>query len=920
MARGRPQSAGATVSGATITASIWTKQKNFKATREYQTDAAGAVHVELPQTFYIVRLWAGREGFVRLFAHWEQAELEGGQTLPAEFTFRLERGVSAGGRVVDEAGKPIAGATVQVSVAQSPPLDRGSGRTRYVLDATASTDAEGKWTIPQAPAHPDVEFDLRISHPDYVSGRYAQDSLKAAGVTTAMLHEKTASLTLKSGVIVRGRITDSSGEPIEGALVVHGQGSQPDAPRTDADGRYRLPALAPRVTNLTVIAPGHAPRTVRINLEPGLPEQNFRLEPGRTIRLRIVDASGKPVPYAVVRPTDWKGNRTLENLSYSKIDTRIPRKADADGVWEWTWAPHDPVMLEIDQAKFAPVELEIANGASEHTVVLKAEHRVTGQVTDAATSRPIPNFRVIPVDVFRKDWLHAERRNAEIGKSGRLDYLAWRTDIPIRLRIEAKGYRTQDGPEFRVGDDASRVQNFELQPSPAVVGTVLDSDGRPAAGVDVLLATPTNPAEINTRDSNSQQTATDNAGRFEFPDPGEPFAVIARGDSGFGFAEFPLDHHDLGTIRLQRWASIRGQFHDGGQPVAGARLLLDAVRLEGPEQPKVDFDMQTLTGPDGRFEFSRVPPLPVHVRALIGPWEDPGFRSGPQVPLDLKPGEPAELKLGSGGATVTGRVKLTGPVPADLDCNFSINYLVRRAPGIAPPEHVAQLGFDIRNGWQPAWLKSREGLAYLNTLQSWFVKLASDGSFRISGVPPGEYDLAIEIYAKPSGCLIDPLAREVVRVSVTAADVTRGTLALPAIEATVKPVLTVGDTPALAFERADGGTGSLVDFRGRYTLVHFWASWCEPCKKELPTVQQLHAQYAARGLNVVGISLDESKPAWQAALKKFDLPGKQGRLDGANDTGVSSVPVYWLLDSAGKIVAKSQAIDDLDALIDDRLR
>ena len=78
----------------------------------------------------------------------------------------------------------------------------------------------------------------------------------------------------------------------------------------------------------------------------------------------------------------------------------------------------------------APVELEIAGGAAPRTVTLKAEHRVTGRVIDAVTGKPVPAFTVIPMDVFRKDWLHAERDKAEQGKNGRLSFLATRTDIP----------------------------------------------------------------------------------------------------------------------------------------------------------------------------------------------------------------------------------------------------------------------------------------------------------------------------------------------------------------------------------------------------------------------------------------------------------------------------------------------------------
>src|SRR5262249_39482321 len=136
-------------------------------------------------------------------------------------------------------------------------------------------------------------------------------------------------------------------------------------------------------------------------------------------------------------------------------------------------------------------ELEIAGGSAERTVVLKGEHRITGRVTDAVTGKPIPSFTVIQVDVFRKDWHFAERSHAVACKNGRLDYHAERTDIPLRLRVEAPGYRTQDGPEFRVGNDTSRTQDFRLQPSPPITGIIRDAARKPAAKAEVLLATPT---------------------------------------------------------------------------------------------------------------------------------------------------------------------------------------------------------------------------------------------------------------------------------------------------------------------------------------------------------------------------------------------------------------------------------------------
>ena len=64
-----------------------------------------------------------------------------------------------------------------------------------------------------------------------------------------------------------------------------------------------------------------------------------------------------------------------------------------------------------------------------------------------------------------------------------------------------------------------------------------------------------------------------------------------------------------------------------------------------------------ITGPDGRFVFTAVPPVPLSLRVVLGPWQDESFRSGPHVPLDLQPDQQVELDLGGAGAVVTGKVE-----------------------------------------------------------------------------------------------------------------------------------------------------------------------------------------------------------------------------------------------------------------------
>lgn len=156
-------------------------------------------------------------------------------------------------------------------------------------------------------------------------------------------------------------------------------------------------------------------------------------------------------------------------------------------------------------------------------------------------------------------------------------------------------------------------------------------------------------------------------------------------------------------------------------------------------------------------------------------------------------------------------------------------------------------------------------------------------------------------------------------MTVTAADAARGELKLPDVTAEVIPVPGVGDTPALTFRRADGTTGSLADLRGKAAVIHFWASWCGPCKHQVPAVRRLHERFAGRGLVTLGLSVDEDAAEWQAAAKKLDVPWPQGRI-GAADAGVSGVPVYWLLDADGKLVAKVTDPDELAKALGERLK
>lgn len=116
------------------------------------------------------------------------------------------------------------------------------------------------------------------------------------------------------------------------------------------------------------------------------------------------------------------------------------------------------------------------------------------------------------------------------------------------------------------------------------------------------------------------------------------------------------------------------------------------------------------------------------------------------------------------------------------------------------------------------------------------------------------------------------------------------------------------------FTQADtaGKPVSLKDFKGKYVLIDFWASWCGPCRKENPNLIKAFERYKNNNFTVLGVSLDKAnaKEAWLKAIYKDGLPWTQvSDLKGwDNDVSkmysVDSVPKNFLIDPNGKIVAK----------------
>jgi peroxiredoxin len=117
--------------------------------------------------------------------------------------------------------------------------------------------------------------------------------------------------------------------------------------------------------------------------------------------------------------------------------------------------------------------------------------------------------------------------------------------------------------------------------------------------------------------------------------------------------------------------------------------------------------------------------------------------------------------------------------------------------------------------------------------------------------------------------------------------------------------------PDFSIPSIDGKTINLKDYKGKYVLLDFWASWCAPCRLENPNVVKAFQQYKARNFTILGISLDKDKKAWQEAIKtdklEWDQAGELSDFDGkvAQMYQIDAIPSSFVIDPSGKIVAKN---------------
>jgi peroxiredoxin len=128
-------------------------------------------------------------------------------------------------------------------------------------------------------------------------------------------------------------------------------------------------------------------------------------------------------------------------------------------------------------------------------------------------------------------------------------------------------------------------------------------------------------------------------------------------------------------------------------------------------------------------------------------------------------------------------------------------------------------------------------------------------------------------------------------------------------------ILRIGDTaPSFVLLDINGKQVSLSDYNGKVVLVDFWATFCPPCRKSIPFLNELQSRYGGEKFTVLGLSMDDATASVTSFMKEkaIQYPVLMANSDVARKYNVTGIPTLYLLDQQGHIIYKTFFVNEAE--------
>lgn len=716
-----------------------------------QTDAKGRLKLKLPKrTKYGFRFSIKAPGYGLFWAQWRAGDQS--EVMPAKYVAHLDAGQSVGGIIVDSNGKPIVGAKVHPSIEYK---KRETDESQLGSGWRATTDKDGKWRCDFVPASYD-HLSVEIVHSDFVP---TNKRLELPKYRLGSTESPSQLMQIDRGITLTGKITNQAGDPIPDANVRVVVVNETLSTTTDAEGNYRMPGCPPGSQAITVTAKTYSPDQKVVMFANSLAPVDFQLQPGHTVRVRVIDKDGNPQKKARIFFRSWREDVYGKGLGTVLVYT------DENGIWEWNDAPADSFIADVCPVGCITIGNQFFK-AREKEYVYQAMKQlvISGNVVDATSKQPIESFRVVPglvwEDATEPYWV---RRDSFDSRNGKFTLNQKGMDARHAVRIEAVGYLPVTSRFIKV-DEGQVSIDFQLQRAAQIQVIVTRPDGSPAVGAEAAIGVPG--SQIGVRNGSFSNTSAkrvkvDSAGLLALPPDASAIRLVILDEAGF--ADVAIEPNAKQTkLTLTPWVTVHGTLVRNNQPASGVNLSLSPNQSRPIESiMDISWHDSSATDKNGHYRFDRVRPGKASLYQEIITHNTGRSSQGShshRVHITTQPGEDKTLNLGGHGYSVVGHATAKLDGDSAIDWEFSTLSITPDVGPLPTVPYPPGLPDSEKAAWYKNWSTSPAGQEFvelqnkhfLRFIQSYGSKIEPDGKLHVDNVPPGKYLLKIQLDSRPA--------------------------------------------------------------------------------------------------------------------------------------------------------------------------